>query len=961
MKTSVKSKFHVPRRRKLANNKLDAVFRKSVKIMDSVDDSIVTTPADTSNLSSPEWSSSDVSQPTVKLREISEPRYRKINYDGPKRRYSIDGHDPFLQTLDKDGCQLVETTGRTAQRARASIRDGSKINQKFNQPDLSESKVNECRWPKTNQQPRKCHSATGVGSRERNTNRRIKKRHSYGVESSRRSWNNSEIVELPKRYSTGDYLRQQILEDLNSNEIIGKTDEQIAEDRCNRVKAYLRRRNEDSSYVSPEARLRELRNCWRSEEKRDNNLGILGNPNRRKDLDRIRAYLQDKIRMKMDEEGWRNSEIARSSANYPNELSMQDIRRRYSDYYSSKNLDNCPTKRAYSDANIRREPVSSESGPDEKTFASSVIRNRKAIGGKRNVCRRTRSDVIPEAIIDPDDNEVRKRFYSYSGGRRYSWKTKSGLTFEKKLSLPIETWMNLERESDASSPSGRQNDSQFINNPNVQGNETVWNKNSRKYCRRTRSDLLPETLMQLRDSRREKRRSASCSDRRKLHRRTSIGFAGIADEISIDSKVDTKSSSHRTKFQQSNSLCSWREYKEKRRQDRLRKGLANIEGNVEFSKICTVPVAWSKNTQTLGDTVNAEDVKEKEKEFKEVEFVDDNLKKNDITTTRSTSPNENCIEYKKNVGDTADDTETETILQENYLLLEQSEVEEKESLRSPIISKLQVNQYRDTDDTLSYDFDTPDIGYDTIPKNRGVGGDRGGWIEFNVHSNVKKSDTFKIVDGSENATDDQCQKKIDMCNYDVSLTSWPANYCKSSSFGRAAIISSGDARVVNADTVVNLHSEGDDSQTSICDIDAANAAARSSKDIARDYFRRVYELLKHRQDDARRETPKDLAPMGHDGDTSSSNCDRLEELRKRRRRKKKDKTCQGKEISVAVENCVSTYFVVKLHSHITQNITERCQKHFLYFIAIKILSQHFCQMMQNILSQHYNFNFLKYC
>uniref|UniRef100_A0A6V7J8J5 Uncharacterized protein n=1 Tax=Bracon brevicornis TaxID=1563983 RepID=A0A6V7J8J5_9HYME len=42
-----------------------------------------------------------------------------------------------------------------------------------------------------------------------------------------------------QRYSTGDYLRQQIVEDLNSPDILYKSDEQIAVDRYNRVKAYL--------------------------------------------------------------------------------------------------------------------------------------------------------------------------------------------------------------------------------------------------------------------------------------------------------------------------------------------------------------------------------------------------------------------------------------------------------------------------------------------------------------------------------------------------------------------------------------------------------------------------------------------------------------------------------------------------------------------------------------------------
>ena len=47
-------------------------------------------------------------------------------------------------------------------------------------------------------------------------------------------------------------------------------------------------------------------------------------------------------------------------------------------------------------------------------------------------------------------------------------------------------------------------------------------------------------------------------------------------------------------------------------------------------------------------------------------------------------------------------------------------------------------------------------------------------------------------------------------------------------------------------------------------------------------------------------------------------------------------------------------------THIAQNLAEKSQKYFQTFIAIKILSQHFCQILQNISSQHYNFNFPKY-
>ena len=47
-------------------------------------------------------------------------------------------------------------------------------------------------------------------------------------------------------------------------------------------------------------------------------------------------------------------------------------------------------------------------------------------------------------------------------------------------------------------------------------------------------------------------------------------------------------------------------------------------------------------------------------------------------------------------------------------------------------------------------------------------------------------------------------------------------------------------------------------------------------------------------------------------------------------------------------------------AHIAQNIADTCQKYFQFFIATETLSQHFCQILQNISSQIYNFNFLKY-
>ena len=47
-------------------------------------------------------------------------------------------------------------------------------------------------------------------------------------------------------------------------------------------------------------------------------------------------------------------------------------------------------------------------------------------------------------------------------------------------------------------------------------------------------------------------------------------------------------------------------------------------------------------------------------------------------------------------------------------------------------------------------------------------------------------------------------------------------------------------------------------------------------------------------------------------------------------------------------------------THIAQNIAKTYQKYFQSFMAIEILSQYCCQILQNISLQHCNFNILEY-
>ena len=60
--------------------------------------------------------------------------------------------------------------------------------------------------------------------------------------------------------------------------------------------------------------------------------------------------------------------------------------------------------------------------------------------------------------------------------------------------------------------------------------------------------------------------------------------------------------------------------------------------------------------------------------------------------------------------------------------------------------------------------------------------------------------------------------------------------------------------------------------------------------------------------------------------------------------------------SLSEQFLVSFFFSVTL-THIAQNIAETCQKYSQSFIATEILSEYFCQILQNILSQHCNFNY----
>ena len=68
----------------------------------------------------------------------------------------------------------------------------------------------------------------------------------------------------------------------------------------------------------------------------------------------------------------------------------------------------------------------------------------------------------------------------------------------------------------------------------------------------------------------------------------------------------------------------------------------------------------------------------------------------------------------------------------------------------------------------------------------------------------------------------------------------------------------------------------------------------------------------------------------------------------------------NEEPVVTILNFIYFHLFLRVIYHIAQNIGGTCQKYFQSFVIIEILSQYFCQILQNISLQHYNFNILKY-
>ncbi|XP_024888462.1 uncharacterized protein LOC112465226 isoform X1 [Temnothorax curvispinosus] len=737
---------------------------------------------------------------------------------------------PVIQLLDKDGRLLVETTGRTAQRARGSFKEGLRTHEQFSADEsrASSKSKEQTSSPSTsstasfvvtlpsnrnidgfsnkfgtcNFAPRKSRSDVNIKEG------RGKKRHSSTVEDptmkAKLERNIEETANGYKRYSAGDYLRQQIMNDLRTRSTIGRTPDEVAKDRCRKVKAYLRSQsesllslvheeecsgNETKDTIRPNEKCAKDRNLKRnntinSEEKNSNGenkkvrsylrtrSALIPTENSAKEssksnegdrvvrkikddmdeeeLARIRAFLREKIQRRM------NMEQACSRlggrANVPETLEKAGIRKRYSDYSHEENQKNYRTRKVRSETSILR-------------FNPEVIEREKL---------------------------------------------KSNRQSEKERSMNCR---------------GSLEDSQL-------------QRQSRNY-RRSRSEALVQASESDNRSKSQPRRESSSLDRRKVYRKTKsdvlLGQMAMA-AVNADSAKDLANPPRHIKSPE-NVEKSWREYKERKRTERLRRESEREVPEEDFMskprwKDLQRDPCFSRNCKVCQNLKNCVDP-----------LYDQNEKTRQENGERLPRK-ETVAKVPEDQTSSMNGSRPGTSLQENYLLVGQKNADERQS---PIIAKIQVkNRGNDIGSASTLNINSPDFGYNSIPSKRAFKDYR----QLYTRSNVKKSDTFKIVDGSEDLEERANDSKINGV-------------------------------------------DGSDSDLGYLN-GKISLANKSNEDITKDYFKRVYELLKRRQEEMKKSANENHELPGHD-DSSSSNY--IEEMQKKRhRRRRKDKSPQGEEV-----------------------------------------------------------------
>lgn len=738
---------------------------------------------------------------------------------------------PVIQLLDKNGRLLVETTGRTAQRARGSFKEGLRIHEQFpvDESGASSRSKEQTSSPSTssaasfvvtpfqnnrnidgfsskfgtcNFLPRKSRSDINIKEG------RSKKRHSSAVEDptmkAKLERNIEEAATGCKRYSAGDYLRQQIMDDLRTRNTVGRTPDEIAKNRCRKVKAYLRSQSEN------------LLNLVHEEE---------CNGNETKDI------IESNERNLQDRNLKRNNTINSEDKNSNGEnKKVKSYLRTRSALIPMENSTQERTKSNEGDRVVRK--IKDDTNEEELARIRAFLREKiqRRMNMEQTWSRLAVRANVPEIV---EKAGIRKRYSDYDNeGNQKNYRTRKVRSETSILRFNPEV---LEREKLKSN--GQSEKEKFMNFKGS-SEDSQFQRQSRKY-RRSKSEALVQALESDNRSKLQLKRESSSLDRRKVYRKTKSDILFGQITANADSAKDHANPLRHIRSQE-NMEKSWREYKERKRSERLRRESErevpeedfmskprwkDLQGDLCFSRNCKV-------CQNLRNCVNPlYDQSEKTR----WENEEHSTRKGVIT------------KVSEDETSSMNDSRPGTSLQENYLLVRQKNANE---CQSPIIAKIQVkNRGNDIGSVSALNINSPDFGYNSIPSKSTFKDYR----DLYTRSNVKKSDTFKIVDGSED---------LEEC--------------------------------ANVDSKIN-GVDGSDSDFGYLN-SKISLANKSNEDITKDYFKRVYELLKKRQEEMKISNGNQEFPS-HD-DSSSSNY--VEEMQKKRhRRKKKDKNPSQGKISYA--------------------------------------------------------------
>ncbi|XP_043674170.1 uncharacterized protein LOC122631958 isoform X2 [Vespula pensylvanica] len=673
---------------------------------------------------------------------------------------------PVIQLLDKDGRLLVETTGKTAQRARGSFREGLTDHEKF---PLS-SRIS--RSTSVNSKRELIQSGNrnidgfsnkfgpfdfGYKPRKSRSDASIK------VVRDKRIKNKENDKEVVKRYSTGDFLRRQILDDLRTKSMFGKSPDEIAKERCRKVKAYLKSQSE--IYSSSDHSIN--RDCTNEYER----------------------YFNDKLDKIESEEDRGSDENNRSN--------LYDLR---NPLYSVKN-DN----EKYVDS-------------DKLVKIRSFLREKL-----RESMEATRNEGNNDSTIKKRHSD-RKNEEDSNNTRTY-YRTRKVRSETNVINNSPGRKTRFEDRSDTNVPSFRFNDND--NTSNVVRNLPWISSNIKKNnYRRSKSDALlvgksnefVEQQRKYRSARRE-----STESRRRTYRKT---------------KSDLHFDNPNTEKELDRIERSWRDYKERKKLEKLQREKTGL----------------------------TEEKEEEEKDEEDTEEKEDNFTRN--KTSSNDFKSELCVKRNCKVCQNLRNSLGSSKTNENIICPFETNNRSGRTIEC-------CDRSIDFNSPSPSIIVSPDFGYNSIHKSAFKD-----YRELYARSNVKKSDTFKIIDGSEEQDDSYKEDDSNLID-DNQLP-----------------------RRDNKSEMISLIN-------------------KSNEDIARDYFKRVYELLKKRQEEARKVAEK-RDVIGYD-DSSSSNY--VEEVRRRKHRRRKRDPPQGEElVTVTPSNGGQQDGWKVQHQQQQQQQQQRCQR-----------------------------------